>query len=64
LENHPKLLCIIGGPYGLDEKLLAEKINSLISFGKHTMPHGLAVLTLLEQIWRGKCIIEGREYHY
>ncbi|MBP6910352.1 23S rRNA (pseudouridine(1915)-N(3))-methyltransferase RlmH [Patescibacteria group bacterium] len=29
-----------------------------------TLPHGLAKLTLLEQVYRSKSIIEGKEYHY
>jgi 23S rRNA (pseudouridine1915-N3)-methyltransferase len=64
LEQHPKTLFLIGGPYGLDVSLLQTSIDGIISFGKHTLPHGLAVLTLMEQIWRAKCIVEGREYHY
>lgn len=64
LEIYSKIVFVIGGPYGLDESLLSGKVSDIISFGKHTMPHGLALLTLLEQIWRGKCILEGREYHY
>lgn len=64
LEKSPKTLYIIGGPYGLDKNLLSPKVDGIISFGSHTMPHGLALLTLLEQIWRGKCIVEAREYHY
>lgn len=64
LEKNHKIVFIIGGPYWLDEEILKGNITGIISFGKHTLPHGLAALTLLEQIWRGKSIIEGREYHY
>ncbi len=64
LEKSPKIVFIIGWPYGLNKNLLSQNISSILSFGIHTMPHGLALLTLLEQIWRCKCIIEGREYHY
>jgi 23S rRNA (pseudouridine1915-N3)-methyltransferase len=55
---------IIWWPYGLDEKKLASHIDSSISFGMQTMPHGLAKLVLLEQLYRVQTIIGGKKYHY
>lgn len=55
---------IIWWPYGVDEAILASHIDKYISFGAHTLPHGLALLVLLEQLWRAKCICEWRNYHY
>lgn len=55
---------IIGWPYGLDEKLLQSSLDWSISLGHHTMPHGLAKLVLLEQIYRVFMIEGGRKYHY
>jgi len=55
---------IIGWPYGLDEERLTPYISTKISFWSITLPHGLAKLTLLEQIYRAQCIHSGKKYHY
>jgi len=55
---------IIGGPYGLNEPELAKHIDSKISFGTITLPHGLAKVTLLEQLYRISTIEQGKSYHY
>ena len=55
---------IIGGPYGLDEALIAKHVNKKIAFWKITIQHGLAQLILLEQIYRISCINSGKQYHY
>lgn len=49
---------LIGGPYGFDEKRLDSILDMKLSIGKITLPHGLAKLTLLEQLYRAKSIIE------
>ena len=64
ISTHNTITFIIGGPYGLDEKRLERHIDMKLSFGKITLPHGLAKLTVLEQVYRAKSIIDGREYHY
>jgi 23S rRNA (pseudouridine1915-N3)-methyltransferase len=55
---------IIWWPYGVDVSVLEPQLDQIISRGKQTMPHGLALVVMLEQLWRAKCIIEGRTYHY
>ncbi|MEI6671970.1 MAG: 23S rRNA (pseudouridine(1915)-N(3))-methyltransferase RlmH [bacterium] len=55
---------IIGGPYGLDESKLTPYIDTKISFGAITLPHGLAKVTLLEQLYRIGTIAQGKSYHY
>lgn len=55
---------IIGGPYGLDEEKIDKYVKDKISFWKITLPHGLAKLTLLEQIYRIGTIRSGKKYHY
>lgn len=64
ISVHNNISFIIGGPYGLDESRLDKLIDAKVSFGKITLPHGLAKLTVLEQIYRAKSIMDGREYHY
>ncbi len=55
---------IIGWPYGLDEPVLAKYIDVKISFWAITLPHGLAKVTLLEQLYRIGTIEDGKSYHY
>lgn len=55
---------IIGWPYGLDEPALEKYIDNKISFGAITLPHGLAKVTLLEQLYRVGTIEQGKSYHY
>lgn len=64
VSTYNNITFIIGGPYGLDEQKLDKWINGKIAFGKITFPHGLAKLTILEQVYRAKSIMDGREYHY
>ena len=54
-------LCfVIGGPFGLD---LAE-VDHRFSLGEMTLPHQLARVVLLEQIYRGHKILSREPYHY
>ena len=54
-------LCfVIGGPFGLD---LAD-VDHRLSLGAMTLPHQLARVVLLEQIYRGHKILAGEPYHY
>lgn len=55
---------VIGWPYGLNESALTKYIDHKISFGAITLPHGLAKVTLLEQIYRISMIEQGKSYHY
>ncbi len=64
LQDGKDILFIIWWPYGLDEWKLWWYVDDQISFGKITMPHGLAKLVLLEQIYRSMQIINNKKYHY
>lgn len=55
---------IIWWPYWLDENLLSKHLNFQISFWTITLPHGLAKVTLLEQLYRVWTIEQGKSYHY
>ncbi len=61
---YEKTVFVIWWPYGLDENILKQKWIKSISFGKITLPHWLAKLTLLEQIYRIWTIESGKKYHY
>lgn len=56
------LVIMIGGSWGLDKKVLT-KANLTLSLGKITLPHSLARIILLEQLYRAQMINSGRKYH-
>jgi 23S rRNA (pseudouridine1915-N3)-methyltransferase len=54
-------LCfVIGGPYGLD----LDRADHRLSLGPLTLPHQLARVVLLEQIFRAHKILKGEPYHH
>ncbi|MBA2694006.1 MAG: 23S rRNA (pseudouridine(1915)-N(3))-methyltransferase RlmH [Rubrobacter sp.] len=54
---------IIGGAIGLDEGILS-RADEAISFGDITLPHALARVVLLEQLYRAAKISRGEKYHW
>jgi 23S rRNA (pseudouridine1915-N3)-methyltransferase len=54
---------VIGGPFGLSEAVL-ERAQERISLGAITLPHQLARVVLLEQVFRAHKIVLGQQYHY
>jgi 23S rRNA (pseudouridine1915-N3)-methyltransferase len=57
-------LCfVIGGPFGLGEEV-HERAEERLSFGPITLPHQLARVVLLEQLFRAHKILLGQQYHY
>ena len=53
---------LIGGPDGHGEAALAAA-RSTISLSAMTLPHGLARVILLEQLYRATTILSGHPYH-
>lgn len=64
LTNHGQssLTYIIGGSDGVSEAVY-ERADEQQSFGPVTLPHNLARIILLEQIYRSFKIIRGEPYH-
>ncbi len=54
---------IIGGAYGLDDTV-KKACNSCLSLGSMTLPHELAHVVLLEQIYRAFTILHKIPYHH
>jgi 23S rRNA (pseudouridine1915-N3)-methyltransferase len=54
---------VIGGPLGLSPEVL-RRSDELWSFGKITLPHALARVILLEQLYRALKIHRNEKYHW
>lgn len=54
---------VIGGPLGLSPEVLGRS-NALWSLGNVTLPHALARIVLLEQIYRAVKIQRKEKYHW
>jgi 23S rRNA (pseudouridine1915-N3)-methyltransferase len=57
-------LCfVVGGAFGLDPSVL-ERADHQVSLGPLTLPHLLARVVLLEQLFRAHKILAREPYHY
>jgi 23S rRNA (pseudouridine1915-N3)-methyltransferase len=64
LRRSARDLCfLVGGPFGLDQGVL-RRAESRLSLGPLTLPHGLARVVLLEQLFRAHKILAREPYHY
>lgn len=63
LSGTSHVVFVLGGPLGLASEVL-RKADSLFSFGDITLPHALARVVLLEQLYRAAKINRGEKYHY
>ncbi len=51
---------VVGGPFGT----ALERCDHRLSFGRMTLPHQLARVVLLEQLFRAHKILAGEPYHH
>ena len=63
LSGRSHVAFILGGPLGLSPDMLA-KADARVSFGTVTLPHALARVVLLEQLYRAAKINRGEKYHW
>ena len=59
-QSAQDLCFVIGGPFGLE----LDEVDHRMSLGRITLPHQLARVVLLEQLYRGHKILAGEPYHY
>lgn len=57
------LVIVIGGAYGVDERLHA-RADRIISLSRLVFPHQLVRLILIEQLYRAQSIASGGKYHH
>jgi 23S rRNA (pseudouridine1915-N3)-methyltransferase len=59
-QSGQDLCFVVGGPFGL----ALEDVDHRFSLGAITLPHQLARVVLLEQVYRAHKILAGEPYHY
>jgi 23S rRNA (pseudouridine1915-N3)-methyltransferase len=59
-QSGQDLCFVVGGPYGIE----LDRCDKRLSFGPITLPHQLARVVLLEQLYRAHKILAGEPYHY
>jgi 23S rRNA (pseudouridine1915-N3)-methyltransferase len=59
-QSAADLCFVVGGPFGLE----LDDVDHRMSLGAITLPHQLARVVLLEQLYRGHKILAGEPYHY
>ena len=62
VEASGTLVFFIGGPTGVSQ-ILKRQAYRVLSLSAMTYPHEFARLLLLEQLYRGKTILQGGSYH-
>jgi len=59
----PEVVFVIGGADGIPAEIV-KTAHETLSLGKMTLPHRLARLVLVEQIYRAMTIRKGEPYHH
>ena len=62
-DGGQRLQLIVGGAFGLSPDV-QKRCNGRLSLSPMTLPHELALLMLLEQLYRAKTILAGEPYHH
>lgn len=62
IDGRSNVVFVIGGSVGLSAAVLA-RADERLSLGPMTLPHNMARVVLLEQVYRAFRIIRGEPYH-
>lgn len=63
LESNHQVAIIIGGAYGVNDRL-RERADKILSLSPLVFPHQLVRLLLVEQLYRWQGIANGTPYHH
>ncbi len=63
LNSSKRLVFIVGGPFGFDQKIY-DKANFKLSLSSMTFSHQMVRLFFLEQLYRAFTILKGEKYHH
>ena len=63
IEQNKNIVFILGGPYGLSEKV-KQRAHLLLSLSAMTLPHELCRVVFLEQLYRACTILKNEKYHH
>ena len=61
-NHHPSIVFVIGGPEGLSSEV-SQRANQSWSLSALTLPHGMARVIVVEQLYRAWTILQGHPYH-
>lgn len=59
----PRVAFAVGGAYGMTEEI-KHRCNYCLKLSDWTLPHELARVVLLEQVYRAFTILKGQKYHH
>lgn len=62
VSGHSDMAFVIGGSTGV-APAVRQRADETFSFGEITLPHNLARIVLLEQVYRAFKIVRGEPYH-
>ena len=63
LDVSQQVVFVVGGAYGFDD-VVRQRAGFLLKLSDFTMPHELARVVLLEQVYRAFTILSGKGYHH
>ncbi len=61
-RDYQKIALVIGGPDGLDPQII-QQAHYKLSLSAMTLPHPMAKVVLLEQLYRAQALNKGHPYH-
>lgn len=62
LSALPQVVFVVGGHAGVPGEV-RRRADKILSLGRMTLPHELARVVLLEQVYRAATIVQGLPYH-